>query len=149
LAALTLSIGMAAAAEATTALNLREQPGTQGAVIGVIPEGAQVETMGCQSGWCQVSYRGRRGFASVAYLSKDGRGAFNAASKPAYVPVKPDVQPYAYETTRTYVRPTPYAYEGSPYTYYGASPTYEPSPSYYEASPYSYEGGRDTPWGWE
>jgi uncharacterized protein YraI len=97
LAALAMSSGVAAAAVATTSLNIRDEPGTQGEVIGVIPVGAQVATLGCNGGWCEVNYAGRKGFASAAYLSGDGRGG--VMTKPDYVPGKPELEqsPYAYD----------------------------------------------------
>ncbi len=70
---LVLSCG-AAAAQAWTAsdLNMRAGPGTNHAVIDVIPQGASVEVYGCERGWCEVDYAGTTGFASQNFLEMDG-----------------------------------------------------------------------------
>jgi hypothetical protein len=54
----------------TADLNHRLGPGTQYAVIGVIPRGRWVQVLGCTNpvSWCQVSYANRTGWASASYL---------------------------------------------------------------------------------
>ncbi len=65
----------AASATTTTALNLRRGPGTNYAVILVMPAGASVETVGAaENGFVPVTYRGSRGYASQDYLSTGGSG---------------------------------------------------------------------------
>jgi len=65
----------AASVTATANVNLRSGPGTNYAVITVIPEGASVETTGAvRSGFSPVTYNGRSGFASADYLSSSGGG---------------------------------------------------------------------------
>jgi uncharacterized protein YraI len=74
LAALVLSGGVAAAAVATNDLNIRAKPGPDSQVVGVIPAGQSVATLGCQDGWCKVRYASHIGFASESYLRGEGRG---------------------------------------------------------------------------
>lgn len=75
LTAVALSGGVAAAASATTDLNLRSGPGPDYQAIAVIPAGAPVDVLGCSGSWCQVNYAGRAGFASANYLRGDGSAA--------------------------------------------------------------------------
>ena len=69
-----LTENIAATAEAaevkvTTAnLNLRTGPSTSYQVILVIPKGAQVEVTGYSGNWAKVTYNGKTGYASNAYL---------------------------------------------------------------------------------
>ncbi len=70
-------------AQLETKLNMRESPGPQSRVIAVLPAGANVSVGTCDAEWCQVSYGGRRGFASKMYLG-NGAGAYAAA--PPVVP---------------------------------------------------------------
>jgi uncharacterized protein YraI len=60
----------------TTALNLRGGPGTNNAVLTVMPGGAQVQLTGtAQSGFYQVVYNGTTGWASADYLTLGGNPA--------------------------------------------------------------------------
>jgi len=72
--ALVLSASAANAVPATaeTSLNVRAGPGTQYEVVGTIPAGGTVDVRGCTGGWCQVNFRGERGFASRSYLAMAG-----------------------------------------------------------------------------
>ncbi len=83
LAGLAMSGGVAAAAVATTDLNMRAGPGTDHQVIGVIPEGAPVSVLGCGGSWCQVNFSGRVGYANAAYLG-GGDAAVVVQPAPAY-----------------------------------------------------------------
>ena len=74
LAALVVSAGVAGAAVATNDLNIRAKPGPDSQVVGVVPAGQSVATLGCQDGWCKVRYAGQIGFASSSYLRGDARG---------------------------------------------------------------------------
>ena len=58
-------------ATATTPLNIRSGPGPQYGVVGFIPDRGRATINGCIQGslWCQVSYRGRQGWAYAAYLT--------------------------------------------------------------------------------
>ncbi|MGK6311517.1 SH3 domain-containing protein [Neorhizobium sp. DT-125] len=64
------SLAEAANAYATGSVNMRTGPGTEYARIGTIPAGATVTIRGCLTGysWCDVSFAGRRGWASSNYL---------------------------------------------------------------------------------
>jgi Protein of unknown function (DUF1236)/Bacterial SH3 domain len=54
-----------------TSLNIRSGPGPQYSVVGAIPEHDQIMILGCIRGslWCEVSYRGRQGWAYSQYLT--------------------------------------------------------------------------------
>lgn len=70
-AGLPCAASAAATARATTPLNIHSGPGPQSAVIGVIPGNGRATVQDCirGSGWCQVSYRGIRGWAYSTYLT--------------------------------------------------------------------------------
>jgi uncharacterized protein YraI len=74
LAALVVSGGVAAAAVATNDLNIRAKPGPDSQIVGVVPAGQSVATLGCEDGWCKVRFGKRTGFASESYLRGEGRG---------------------------------------------------------------------------
>ncbi|MCC6984210.1 MAG: PBP1A family penicillin-binding protein [Bauldia sp.] len=57
-------------ATATAFVNMRNQPGREGQVIGVVPEGASVEIRSC-SNWCEVVFDGRQGYVSSTYLRQN------------------------------------------------------------------------------
>jgi uncharacterized protein YraI len=109
--ALALSSGVAAAAVATTDLNLRAGPGTGSSVIGVIPDGARVAILDCTGSWCRVNYNGEMGYASAAYLEGSQSVGVGVAVAPTYVnPAPYDAWAYGYEE--------PYGYED--YGYYNS-----------------------------
>ena len=86
--AAALLIASCAVASARTAqidnkLNLRQGPGPEHRVIVVMPAGATVNVGECRGEWCQVEYRGQRGYANSALLS-GGDAALAAA--PAAAP---------------------------------------------------------------
>jgi uncharacterized protein YraI len=68
---LTATGAMAASALVTTDLNVRTGPSTGYPPVGVLPNGAIVDVVGCTSGysWCRVNYGGLDGWASSAYLA--------------------------------------------------------------------------------
>jgi uncharacterized protein YraI len=71
-------------ARTTSALNLRSGPGTGNSVILVMPSGATVSvTGGAQNGFYPVTYNGRSGWASGAYLSMGGSGGGTTNAAPA------------------------------------------------------------------
>ena len=118
LTAVALSGGVAAAASATTDLNLRSGPGPDYQSIAVIPAGAPVDVLGCSGSWCQVSYAGRAGFASANYLSGDGSAAILTPRAQAYGPTA--YGPMTYGPTATYMDRgyapyDGYAYDSEPY----------------------------------
>lgn len=53
----------------TTTLNMRTGPGTGNALILTLPKGVHLTSLGVESGWHKVSYKGQTGFASGKYLS--------------------------------------------------------------------------------
>ena len=65
----------------TAALNMRTGPGTSYQVILVIPKGAEVAVLDSSSSWFKVSYGGKTGYASSAYLS-------GSQTAPAELPVR-------------------------------------------------------------
>ncbi len=66
LGALVLGTGAAHALDATTstALPLRDGPGTGYARIATMPAGARVDVKGCRGGWCALVWDGYAGYAS-------------------------------------------------------------------------------------
>lgn len=50
-------------------LNMRSGPGTSYAVLLVIPKGAEVQVLNSSSTWYKVSYSGKTGYVSSAYLA--------------------------------------------------------------------------------
>lgn len=66
----------ASSAVTTTNLNLRAGPGTEYPAVDTIPEGARLRIRGCISGynWCDVVWRGERGWAQGDYLAALYRG---------------------------------------------------------------------------
>lgn len=78
LAAALLVPGAAYAATSaitTTDLNMRTGPSTGYEVVDVIPDGGRVTVHGCLSGynWCDISWRGMRGWTSGNYLAYLGQ----------------------------------------------------------------------------
>lgn len=61
----------AASAMATTDVNLRSGPSTRYPAVDVVQGGDRVRVHGCLSNrsWCDVSYRGERGWMSSNYLA--------------------------------------------------------------------------------
>ncbi|WP_349369642.1 SH3 domain-containing protein [Salinarimonas sp.] len=79
-------LAAAAPARTTADLNLRTGPGTQYRVILAMPRGSLVDVGRCVPRWCEVSYRGRVGWASSRYLRQGGRpGPVYPAPAPAPV----------------------------------------------------------------
>lgn len=68
---LTATGAMAASALVTTDLNVRAGPSTGYPAVGVLPNGAVVEVLGCTGGysWCRVNYGGYDGWVSSSYLA--------------------------------------------------------------------------------
>ncbi len=83
-ALLLTGAGAASAAAVTNDLNVRSGPGTGYGVVMTLPAGAEVGVIGCNGGWCRVSFGSGEGFVSASYLAGDG-GPVYAASPPVYV----------------------------------------------------------------
>jgi uncharacterized protein YraI len=62
---------------ATTDLNIRQGPGPQHAIVGVIAADGQAQLEGCAQGsrWCMVTYEGIQGWAYSNYLVADVSGS--------------------------------------------------------------------------
>jgi uncharacterized protein YraI len=69
-AALMSTSAQAQEAEVTIDLNMRAGPGARYPIITTIPEGRSVEVYGCLSDydWCDVGWRGNRGWVFTDYL---------------------------------------------------------------------------------
>lgn len=85
-------------AASTTDLNMRAGPGTNHRVIGGIPAGGVVDVRTCHGNWCQVTYRGRVGWASARFLTTRVAHAPRHRVRPVapvvpVVPVVPFAQP--------------------------------------------------------
>ncbi|MEM7192697.1 MAG: SH3 domain-containing protein [Pseudomonadota bacterium] len=91
LVGLLLGAGAAHATDATTttALNLRDGPGTSYARIATMPAGAAVEVKGCRGGWCGVIWRGEKGYASQQGLAL-GYADYAELVEPEVWPIFPD-----------------------------------------------------------
>jgi uncharacterized protein YraI len=75
-------IGMAAMlaacaepATATAQVKLRKTPGSDGAVVVLIPKGSAVKVSKCSNGWCRVSWQGQEGYALAKSFRVAGRTA--------------------------------------------------------------------------
>jgi hypothetical protein len=60
-----------------TAANVRSRANKSGKVLGAVPAGVKVSSYGCRSSWCEVSYKGLRGWVYSGFVlamqSKAGR----------------------------------------------------------------------------
>ncbi len=65
-------------ARTTTGLRLRPSPGTSGAPIAIVPEGATVEVIGRDGNWRKVTWNGRTGWLYSDYLRSSGDHAHGA-----------------------------------------------------------------------
>jgi uncharacterized protein YraI len=70
---------------ATTDLNLRSGPGPEQPVIGFIKARQKANILGCVEGslWCQVSFRGKTGWAYSQYMSLQAGGGRIVVREPA------------------------------------------------------------------
>ena len=70
---------------ATTDLNLRSGPGPEQPVIGFIKARQKASILGCVEGslWCQVSFRGKTGWAYSQYMSLQAGGGRIVVREPA------------------------------------------------------------------
>lgn len=65
-------------ASVTTGVNLRAGPSSKHKSLGVVPAGALVTVYSCRTGfsWCNVDYRGKRGYLSGRYLTYTDQGEY-------------------------------------------------------------------------
>lgn len=77
---------MAADGFATANVNLRAGPSTQYPRVATLSPGAPLSVYGCLGGWswCDVSFRGYRGWVAGSYIQMMERG--NRVMLPAYAP---------------------------------------------------------------
>ncbi len=55
---------------ATTTVRIRELPSTDSAKLGALVEGAQLELLAVENGWCKVLYNGKVAYVSEKYVNK-------------------------------------------------------------------------------
>ncbi|WP_432560581.1 SH3 domain-containing protein [Granulicoccus sp. GXG6511] len=69
---------------ANSGLNVRSGPGLGHAILGALPTGARVDSTGpSQNGWMPITFRGRQGWVSDAYLTAVGAGNTPSGEVPA------------------------------------------------------------------
>lgn len=56
-----------------TAANVRSRANKSGKVLGAIPAGVKVSSFGCRSSWCEVSYKGLRGWVYSGFVSGNAK----------------------------------------------------------------------------
>ncbi len=121
-----LSAATAAAAPAyvPSNLNLRSGPGTNNEIVGKIPGGSLVDATNCAEGWCEVTFRGMKGFSIQTGIDLSGRvpvrrvtGAPVPVGGPVYAPGVVVAAPPPVVVYRPYYRPY-WRYGYGPY-YYG------------------------------
>ncbi|MCM3763187.1 N-acetylmuramoyl-L-alanine amidase [Alkalihalobacillus oceani] len=66
-----------------SSLLVRDQPNQQGSVIGKLDAGEKVEYIPGSNGWGQITYKGRQGFVSLAYLNEAGQRQASNEDQPA------------------------------------------------------------------
>ncbi|KFM99743.1 mannosyl-glycoendo-beta-N-acetylglucosaminidase family protein [Bacillus clarus] len=56
-----------------TNLNIREQPTTQGKVVGTVKQGTTVKVLGQEKEWAKISHDGKEGYVSLQFLKLSGK----------------------------------------------------------------------------
>ena len=92
LIALSASYAQALPALAVNDVKVRQGPGTNYRIVGVIPRGATVEVSGCRGRWCAIAWQGGSGYATAVSFVGAG-GPPPGAYPPAYVPPPVDDYP--------------------------------------------------------
>lgn len=97
-------------AKATTlqvksAVNLRKGASTKHAVVMVLPQGARVVQSSAAAGWSKVTYQGKTGYTSSAYLVTPAKTPAKPAPKPVAKP-KPVVKAPAKTPAKTTTKQT-------------------------------------------
>ncbi|MEO5807294.1 SH3 domain-containing protein [Devosia sp.] len=87
------AMAMAAPGQITSNVNVRNGPGTQYGVVGVLPAGQMVDVSQCDSGWCYVSSNGGAGWVSATFLAKPGQAAPADPSVNFGIQIGPDGKP--------------------------------------------------------
>jgi hypothetical protein len=94
--------------------NLRKSPGTDSAVLTLIPKGTTVEVGKCSNGWCQVSLNGQDGYVISQNLGMPGPRRAPRGPSVVEDEIEDDVPPPGYGP----------AYVVGPPVYYGYGPYY-------------------------
>jgi uncharacterized protein YraI len=114
---LLTAVGATANPITTTAdTNLRKSPGTDSAVLTLIPKGTSVEVGKCSNGWCQASLNGQDG-----YVFAPNVGMASARRAPRGPMVAEEEVEDGYGPPVVY---GPRAYVVGPPVYYGYRPYY-------------------------
>lgn len=97
-------------AKATTlqvksAVYLRKGASTKDAVVMVLPAGAKVSQVSASAGWSKVTYQGKTGYTSSAYLTAPAKAPAKPAPKPAAKP-KPKPKPVVKAPAKTTTKQT-------------------------------------------
>jgi SH3-like domain-containing protein len=73
LMALSASYAQALPALAVNDVKVRQGPGANYRIVGMIPGGSTVEVTGCRGHWCAIEWQGHSGYATVAsFVRSDG-----------------------------------------------------------------------------
>ncbi|MFJ8356336.1 SH3 domain-containing protein, partial [Bacillus paramycoides] len=56
-----------------TNLNIREQPTTQGKVVGTVKQGTTVQVLSQEKEWAKISHDGKEGYVSLQFLKLSGK----------------------------------------------------------------------------
>jgi Bacterial SH3 domain len=131
-AALSAACATAKPVVSTGDTNLRKAPGTESAVVTLIPKGTSVEVGKCTNGWCQVSFDGKDG-----YVIGKNVGMAAARRPPPRGPMVAEEE----VVDEGYGPPGPPVVYGPPRGYYGP-------PGYYPYGPYYRGWGYGYGWGW-
>ena len=99
-------------------VNLRGGPGTNYALIRLIPAGSAVDVKECKNGWCQAAFAGADGYIIESSLAPSASGT---AARPRFRPMPGYVGP-----PPAYVMRLPGYYRPLPYRYYFYGPYYSP-----------------------
>lgn len=67
-----------------TAANVRSRANKSGKVLGAVPAGVKVASYGCRASWCEISYKGLRGWVYSGFVDeKNNKQSVNAAKPKA------------------------------------------------------------------
>ncbi|WP_265623216.1 SH3 domain-containing protein [Bacillus paramycoides] len=66
-----------------TNLNIREQPTTQGKVVGTVKQGTTVQVLSQEKEWAKISHDGKEGYVSLQFLKLSGKTSGAEQQQPA------------------------------------------------------------------
>jgi uncharacterized protein YraI len=125
LVALSVAPALADPGYVKSTVHLRAGAGTDKESLGKIPAGSLVDASNCTDGWCEVDWKGKKGFSIATALDLSGRvprqGSAPAARRVRGRVVEDDVVP----GPTVYYRPRyyyPYPYRPYWYGYHGYRP---------------------------